>query len=137
MSEFEKKILELLKSIDKKLDKVLGEDAPAPKPITVPKEVIPETIKEEIPETIKEEKSETIEYTSYVKPSEIAAKQVEPEKPKEEKEEEPITEGRRVCPDCGSTEFNQIEDRTKVLHQMSGMKIYAKNHQCKKCGFIL
>ena len=136
MSEFEKKILELLKNIDKKLDKILGEDAPAPKPVSVPKVVIPETIKEEIPETTKEEKAETIEYTSYVKPSEIAAKQVDAEKPKEE-EEEPVAEGRRVCPDCGSTEFNQIEDRTKILHQMGGMKIYAKNHQCKKCGFIL
>ena len=138
MSEFERKILELLQNIDNKLDRLLGESAPVSKPAAAPALKPIAAPKEERPETIKEEVPKTIEYTSYVKPSEIAAKQVEEVKPKEEKEEEiPAVEGRRVCPNCGSTDFNQIEDKTKVLHQMAGSKIYAKKYICKRCGFEL
>ena len=104
MSEFEKKVLELLKNIDQKLDKVLGAGGSAPAPTKVPAEVISK--------------------------GEGAATTAEAEKPA-------APEGRRVCPTCGSTEFNQIEDKTKILHSMGGIRIYAKNYQCKKCGFVL
>ena len=117
MSEFEKKVLEMLKSIDQKLDNLLGGAAPSLKPVTVPKEVLPETTKPA---------------ASSVKPSKVASSQGDTEKPQEE---QPAAEGRRVCPDCGSTEFNQIEDRSKILHYMGGMKIYAKKHVCRKCGY--
>ncbi|MFX1260339.1 MAG: hypothetical protein ACFFAN_21015 [Promethearchaeota archaeon] len=114
MSEFEEKVLELLKKIDDKLDKILGAGSKAaessPKPAEKPAETAP-----------------------ISKPSEIAEKQTEVAKV----EEEPASEGRRVCPACGSTEFNHIEDKSKILHSMGGIKIYAKNYQCKKCGKIL
>ena len=112
MSEFEKEVLEILKKIDKKLDRILGAE-----PTTVPAEVMPK------PEVA----------ASSAKSSEVVTKQEEPEPA----EEIPAAEGRRVCPKCGATEFNQIEDKSKILHSMGGMKIYAKNHQCKKCGMIL
>jgi len=55
----------------------------------------------------------------YVKPSAI---------------EKPPVEGRRVCPACGGTTFNTEEDKTQVLFQQGGMKIYAKRYICKSCG---
>lgn len=114
MSEFEEKVLELLKKIDEKLDNILGAGSKAtissPKPAEKPPEAVPTP-----------------------KPSAVAEKQTEQVKV----EEEPAAEGRRVCPGCGSTEFNQIEDKSKILHSMGGIKIYAKNYQCKKCGKIL
>ncbi|MFX1395194.1 MAG: hypothetical protein ACFFAH_16745 [Promethearchaeota archaeon] len=114
MSEFEEKVLELLKKIDEKLDNIIGAGSKAaqssPKPAAKPAET-----------------------ASTPKPSAVAEKQTEEAKV----EEEPAAEGRRVCPGCGSTEFNHIEDKSKILHSMGGIKIYAKNYQCKKCGKIL
>ena len=117
MSEFEEKILNLLKDIDKKLDKVLGAEGSAPASTEVPAEVMPAASKAE----------------PAAKPSEVVTKQAEAEAP----EEAPSVEGRRVCPKCSATEFNQIEDKSKILHSMGGIKIYAKNYQCRSCGFIL
>ena len=110
MSEFEEKVLELLKKIDEKLDKVLAAGskaaAPAPKPAAVASEP-----------------------ASTVKPSAVINKQEEEEK----LIEKPPVEGRRVC-SCGNTTFNTVEDKSEVLHQMGGMKIYAKKYICRKCG---
>lgn len=108
MSEFEEKILNLLEKIDEKLDKLLGS-----------------------------KKSGNIETKTvvstgegYVKPSSIVEKQEEEEKAIEK----PPVEGRRVCPACGGTTFNTEEDKTQVLFQQGGMKIYAKRYICKSCG---
>ena len=115
LSEFEKEVLEVLKKIDKKLDRILGSGAPSPEPTKVPAEVMPVTSKAE----------------PAAKPSEVVTEEAEAP------EEAPAAEGRRICPKCSATEFNQIEDKSKILHSMGGIKIYAKNYQCKKCGFIL
>ena len=116
MSEFEEKVLDLLKKIDEKLDKVLevGSKKPEPKPAPVAEPAA----------------ASPTPAASTVKPSELVEKQEEEEKAKEK----PPVEGRRVCPKCGGTTFNTEEDKSKVLHQMGGMKIYAKRHICKGCG---
>ena len=108
MSEFEEKILNLLKKIDEKLDKLLD---------------------------TKESGgggTKTVASTEerYVKPSAVVEKQEEEQKAIEK----PPVEGRRVCPACGGTTFNTEEDKTQVLFQQGGMKIYAKKHICKSCG---
>jgi len=117
LSEFEEKVMEMLKKIDGKLDKILemGTKAPMaqPKPAT---ESAPAPASTPAPST--------------VKPSALVEKQQEEEKMKEK----PPVEGRRVCTKCGSTEFNTVEDKTNVLHQMGGIKIYAKKYICKRCG---
>ena len=64
------------------------------------------------------------------KPSEL----VERRKEEERMIEKPPVEGRRVCPKCGGTSFNAVEDKSQVLHQMGGVKIYAKKYICKGCG---
>jgi len=117
LSEFEEKVMEMLKKIDEKLDKVLemGSKAPAPQPTPVAASAA---------------SSASTPAPSTVKPSALVEKQQEEEKMKEK----PPVEGRRVCPKCGGTTFNTEEDKSKVLHQMGGMKIYAKRHICKGCG---
>ena len=117
MSEFEEKVMEMLKKIDEKLDKILeiGSKHPTPQPIPAATSTAP-SVSTPAPTT--------------VKPSELVEKQEEEEKMKEK----PPVEGRRVCTKCGATEFNTVEDKTKVLHQMGGIKIYAKKYICKKCG---
>jgi ribosomal protein S27AE len=117
LSEFEQKVLKLLGDINGKLDTLLKEgsgttttttvaaSAPAPAPAA--------------PEP------------SRPKPSELVEKQKEEER----MIEKPPVEGRRVCPDCGGTAFTTHEDRNQVLHQMGGVKIYAKRYVCKKCGW--
>lgn len=117
MSEFEEKVTEMLKKIDEKLDKLLdmGSSAPAPQPtLSAPSAA----------------NSTSPPSPSYVKPSELVEKQKEEEKMKEK----PPVEGRRVCPKCGGTSFNTEEDKSNVLHQMGGIKIYAKRYICKSCG---
>lgn len=108
MSEFEEKVLSLLEKINDKLDKLL-----------------------------KSKPTSTIEIkaagTGTVKPSTIVEKQEEEEKAIEK----PPVEGRRICPDCGGTDFRTEEDRSQVLHQMGGIKIYAKQYICKKCGKVV
>ncbi|MFW9987524.1 MAG: hypothetical protein ACFFC3_02625 [Candidatus Odinarchaeota archaeon] len=66
-----------------------------------------------------------------VKPSEIVDRQEEEAR----MEEKPPVEGRRVCPECGGTAFSTLEDKSQVLHQMGGVKIYAKKYVCKQCGY--
>ena len=48
--------------------------------------------------------------------------------------EKPPVEGRRVCPKCSGTAFRVEEDKTQVLMQQGGLKIYAKKNICKSCG---
>ena len=122
MSEFENKVLEMLKKIDEKLDKVLGAKA-STESVKIPEEVTPAK-----KEAVTPAKKEAVKPTT-MKPSEVVEKQVEAEKIKEK----PPVEGRRICK-CGSTEFNTVEDKTKVLFQQGGMKVYAKKLICKKCG---
>lgn len=110
MSEFEEKVLRLLEDINRKLDRLLGTGSTTS---STPTSV-----------------STSSHAATTVKPSAIVDKQ-EMEKKLEEK---PPVEGRRVCPDCGGTAFNTIEDKTQVLHQMGGVKIYAKKYVCKNCG---
>jgi hypothetical protein len=68
-------------------------------------------------------------------PSKVAAQEYEPEE-----EQAPTPEqkegGRLVCPNCGGTSFNLIQDKTRpISYGMGGMgAAYAKVHQCKKCG---
>ncbi len=115
MSEFEQKVIKLLGDINGKLDSLLKGDSgtatvasytsPAPSSATTPGQSRP-------------------------KPSELVERQKEEEK----MIEKPPVEGRRVCPKCGGKTFNAIEDKSQVLHQMGGVKIYAKKYICKGCG---
>jgi hypothetical protein len=108
LSEFEEEILSLLRKIDEKLDKLLGTsslEAESTKTATPPED-------------------------EYIKPSAIVEKQEEEEKAKEK----PPVEGRRVCPACGGTSFNTEEDKSQVLFQQAGIKIFAKKYICRNCG---
>ena len=107
MTDFEEKVLSALKKIDEKLDKLLGAKGT-------------ETVSKPSPTTSNE----------YVKPSAIVEKQEEEERVKEK----PPVEGRRVCPSCGGTVFNTEEDKSQVLFQQGGMKIYAKKYICRNCS---
>ncbi|MFW5895646.1 MAG: hypothetical protein ACOCT9_02760, partial [archaeon] len=104
-------MLERLESIEDKLDKLLNGEAS--------------------PEAKESAGTSSSGETESVKPSEVVDK-IEQE---EREKEAPPVEGRRVCPECGGTDFKTIEDKDRVLHQQGGMKIYAKSHICKKCGF--
>ena len=117
MSEFEQKVLKLLEEINGKLDSLLkgGPAASIPSP----------AVSTSIPASV-----ETTE-TSRPKPSELVEKQKEEER----LEVKPPVEGRRVCPECGGTTFATHEDKSQVLHQMGGVKIYAKKYVCKSCGY--
>jgi len=108
LTEFEKEILSLLIKIDEKLDKLLGTsslEAESAKTATPPDD-------------------------EYVKPSAVVEKQEEEEKAKIK----PPVEGRRVCPACGGIAFNTEEDKSQVLFQQGGMKIFAKRYICRNCG---
>ncbi len=108
MTEFEKEILSLLKRIDDKLDKLLGTsglEGESAKTATPPDD-------------------------EYVKPSVVVEKQEE----KEKALINPPVEGRRVCPSCGGTAFNTEEDKSQVLFQQGGMKIFAKKYICRNCS---
>ena len=107
MSDFEQKVISLLETINQKLDSLLEIKSQT------------RTVSHSIPET-----------SSVVKPSSVVEKQEEEEKAKEK----PPIEGRRVCPKCGGTSFNTVEDQSQVLFQQGGMKIYAKKYICKSCG---
>ncbi|MFX0058516.1 MAG: hypothetical protein ACFE85_08950 [Candidatus Hodarchaeota archaeon] len=109
MSEFEEKVLSLLGEINNKLDKLLGSTSPSGVSV----------------------KASVSTGESYVKPSAVVEKQQEEEKAAEK----PSFEGRRICPDCGGTDFRAEEDKSQVLHQMGGVKIYSKKYICKKCGY--
>ena len=108
MSEFEEKVLSLLTKLDEKLDKLL--DAKGSETGSKPS-IAPSN-------------------NAYVKPSTVVEKQEEEEKALIK----PPVEGRRVCPACGGTAFNTEEDKTEVLFQQGGMKIFAKRHICRQCG---
>jgi len=108
LSEFEEKILNLLEKIDEKLDKLLD----SKRSVRVETKAVASTGE------------------GYVKPSSVVEKQEEEQKAIEK----PPVEGRRVCPACGGTTFNTEEDKTQVLFQQGGMKIYAKRYICKSCG---
>ena len=108
MPEFEKEILSLLRKIDGKLDKLLGTNS----------------LEGESAKTTTPPENE------YVKPSAVVEKQEEEEKALMK----PPVEGRRVCPACGGTLFNTEEDKSQVLFQQGGMKIYAKKYICRQCG---
>ncbi len=109
MTEFEDKVIKLLETINSKLDSLLGQGTSAPVGSSEVK-VIP---------------------TTAARPSEIVERQEEAETMKEK----PPVEGRVVCPECGGTSFKEQEDKSQVLHQMGGMKIYKKLKICKSCGF--
>lgn len=117
MSEFEQKVLKILEEINGKLDSLLkgGPAASSSTPATSAPEPAPATVSE----------------ISRPKPSELVEKQKEEER----LEEKPPVEGRRVCPECSGTSFATHEDRSQVLHQMGGVKIYAKKYVCKSCGY--
>jgi len=110
LSEFEQKVLKLLEEINNKLDKVLKADSSVG--------------------TTASTVSVSSTPSTTVKPSAVIEKQEEEAR----LEEKPPVEGRRVCPDCGGTSFNAVEDKTQVLHQMGGVKIYAKKYVCRSCG---
>ncbi|UCC18526.1 MAG: hypothetical protein JSV62_10490 [Promethearchaeota archaeon] len=107
MSEFEQKVLKLLEDINLKLDKLMKAE-----PISV----------SSTPTT----SSPSTPAATTVKPSAIVDKQEEEAR----LEEKPPVEGRRVCPECASTAFATHEDKSQVLHQMGGVKIYAKKYVC-------
>ncbi|MFX1322487.1 MAG: hypothetical protein ACFFAQ_12680 [Promethearchaeota archaeon] len=103
---FEEKVLNMLEKINEKLDKLLGSESSS------------------------ESEIKTGSSLETVKPSEIVEKQEAEEKAMEK----PPVEGRRICPECGGTSFNTEEDKTQVLHQQGGIKIYKKKYICRKCG---
>ena len=117
MSEFEQKVLSKLDEISQKLDKVLqatgspataAPTAPTPAPSPAPA-------------------------ATTVSPSALVEKQ----RAEDEKVAAPPVEGRRTCPSCGSFDFNAVEDKSQLLSAMGGIKIYAKNYVCKKCGYTM
>ncbi len=113
MSEFEQKALKLLEDINSKLDKLLKTEpgataSPVPSTSAAPSPA-----------------------ATTVKPSAVVDKQEEEAR----LEEKPPVEGRRICPECGGTSFATHEDKSQVLHQMGGVKIYAKKYVCRKCGY--
>ncbi|MBD3211773.1 MAG: hypothetical protein GF311_04120 [Candidatus Lokiarchaeota archaeon] len=110
MTEFEEKVVDLLETINTKLDKLLNSGG------TGGSSVISRTTKSG---------------GGSVKPSAVVDKQEEEEK----LQEAPPIEGRRVCPKCGGTDFKEESDKSKVLHQQGGLKIYAKKTICKNCGY--
>ncbi|MFX0082993.1 MAG: hypothetical protein ACFE94_14685 [Candidatus Hodarchaeota archaeon] len=115
MSEFEQKVLKLLEEINGKLDSLLkGGPTTSSAPITA-STTAPDATSE----------------VSLPKPSEL----VERQKEEERLQEKPPVEGRRICPECGGTSFATHEDKSQVLHQMGGVKIYAKKYVCRNCGF--
>ncbi|MFX1395193.1 MAG: hypothetical protein ACFFAH_16740 [Promethearchaeota archaeon] len=117
MTEFEGKVLEMLNKINDKVDKIIikRQAAPITAPVSAPTASV------------------TIESTPTVKPSAVVSKQKEAEA--EIKGEQKYSgEGRRVCPGCGSSEFNAVPDKSVVLHYVAGTPIYGKKHICKKCG---
>ncbi|MFX1502371.1 MAG: hypothetical protein ACFFDH_15530, partial [Promethearchaeota archaeon] len=107
LSEFEQKVLKLLENINIKLDRLLKaepvQSSPTPTPTAAASPV-----------------------ATTIKPSAIVEKQEEEARLKEK----PSVEGRRICPECGGTAFATHEDRSQVLHQMGGVKIYAKKYVC-------
>jgi len=105
---FEEKVLNLLESINKKLDKLLKIEGMG---VSEVKTAITPTI-------------------GTIKPSKIVENQEAEDKVKEK----PPVEGRRVCPACGGTSFNTEEDKSQVLFQQGGIKIFAKKYICKNCG---
>ena len=111
MSDFEEKVLDLLETINGKLDKILSG----------------EMISKSADET------SSGEAQAMMKPSEV----VEEQKQKELQEDRPSPEGRRVCPNCQGIDFRMEEDKEKVVFQQGGMKMYAKKYVCKNCGYIL
>ena len=113
MSDFEEKVISLLEKIDGKLDKVLS------------------SIDSGASSSSKSSKSSSS--GGSVKPSSI----IEEQEAEEREKEAPPVEGRRVCPECGGTDFKTQEDKSEVLYQQGGMKIYKKNHICKACGHIM
>jgi len=112
LSEFEQKVLKLLEDINNKLDKLLKIE-PVPVSSAPTTSAMPSRA------------------ASTVKPSAIVEKQEEEAR----MEEKPPVEGRRICPECGGTSFATHEDRSQILHQMGGVKIYAKKYVCKSCGW--
>ena len=115
MSEFEQKVLSKLDEINQKLDKVLQASgspavaAPAaPTPAPAPA-------------------------ATTVSPSALVEKQ----RAEDEQTTAPPVEGRRTCPSCGGFDFNAVEDKSQLLSAMGGIKIYAKNYVCKKCGYTM
>ena len=112
LSEFEQKVLKLLEDINGKLDKLLESE-----PSSVSSTLTTSTA--------------SIPTPSTVKPSAIVEKQ----ELEARMEEKPPIEGRRICPECGGTAFTTHEDKSQVLHQMGGVKIYAKKYVCKQCGY--
>ena len=117
MSEFEQKVLTKLDEISQKLDKVLQASgspgaAPAPSPAPSPAPAPAATT---------------------VSPSALVEKQ----RAEQEQVVAPPVEGRRTCPSCGAFDFNAVEDKSQMLSAMGGIKIYAKNYVCKKCGHTM
>lgn len=120
MSEFEQKVLDMLKKIDEKFDKVISggtKSAAAPAPAAAATQ--PARTSTPAPAT--------------VKPSAVVDRQEEAQA----QVVKPTVEGRRICPECKATDFKAEEDKSNVLHQMGGMKIYAKKYICKKCGHVM
>jgi uncharacterized protein with PIN domain len=109
LSDFENKVIEMLEDINKKLDLLLSDSGST---LSV------------------KEASQSYEKEGYIKPSVVVEKQEEEEKLREN----PPVEGRRVCPECGGTDFRTEEDKNQILHQMGGIKIYKKIYVCKRCG---
>jgi len=126
MSEFEQNVLKKLDEITQKLDKVLqmGEAHKSPAPSA------PTPVQATPAPTHQAPASSTTPSSTNISPSAMVEKQVEMEKAIEK----PPVEGRRICPDCGGTSFNTVEDKTQLLSAMGGIKIYAKKNMCKGCG---
>jgi len=113
LNEFESKVIELLESINEKLDKLL---------VTPGVSILSSDSAAKLPED-----------KGIVKPSEVLEKLEEEER----KKTRPSPEGRRVCPKCNSTDFREEEDKEKVVFQQGGIKMYAKRYVCKNCGHVI
>ncbi len=121
MSDFEEKVLDLLKKISEKVDKLFKKKETEPTMAAAPATPTAKV---------------TIKSTPTVKPSAVAKKQEEEEK-LAKGEIKPDSESRRVCPKCGSTEFNAVPDKSKILYYVASTPIYAKKNVCKKCGTVV
>jgi len=114
LSEFEQKVLKLLEGIDSKLNKLLSLGTASSTPVQAT--ITPSAVSSPAP--------------AIVRPSAVVDKQEMDEKIAEK----PPVGGRRTCSKCSGTSFNAVEDKKQILHQMGGVKIYAKKYICRSCG---
>ena len=86
----------------------------------------------------------TKKYASQVAPpAEVEAADAPPEPGAEVEVEDPASEGkgqdflsktRRICPNCGSHDINEVLDKTRIVSYIP-KPMFAKKYVCRKCAW--